>query len=123
MAEMKLKADEKTFYYPDVFVACDKNLESAYYREEPVLIVEVVSPSTERADRNEKLTVYRNIPSVSEYLIVSQEKILVEVHRRLENGDWQTEIYDETDSEIKLDSIDFALGVDEIYRRVRFEGS
>src|SRR4051812_46060486 len=36
MAEMKLKADEKTFYYPDVFVSCDKVIKSAYFREEPV---------------------------------------------------------------------------------------
>ncbi len=117
---VKLRSDAQTFYYPDIFVACDEQPESEYYREEPVLIVEVISPTTERIDRTEMLTVYKNIPSVKEYLIVSQEKMLVEVHRKLADETWQTEIYDEIDSEIRLDSIDFALRIDEIYRRVKF---
>ena len=54
MAEMKLRADEKTFYYPDVFVACDKVKKSKFYREEPILIIEVISPSTRQTDRREK---------------------------------------------------------------------
>ena len=119
---LKLKADAQTFYYPDVMVACDDPAKSAYYREEPILLVEILSPSTERTDRHEKLAVYKNIPSLREYLIVSQNKIFVEAHRR--NGaDWTTEIYDEIDSEIRLDSIDFSLALAEIYRRVNFQNS
>jgi len=120
---MKLKADAQTFYYPDVIVACDEPPKSAYYREEPVLLVEVLSPTTERTDRKEKLAVYKNIVSLREYLIVSQEKISVEVHRKLADETWQTEIYDETDAEIMLDSIDFNLPLAEIYRRVNFPNS
>jgi len=115
---VKLHADEQTFYYPDVMVDCDDVPSSAFYREKPVLLVEVLSPSTERIDRNEKLTVYKTIPTLHEYLIVSQEKIMVEVHRKLENGEWQAEIYDEINDEIRLDSIDFNLFLSEIYRRV-----
>jgi Uma2 family endonuclease len=121
---VKLKADEQTFYYPDVMVACDKQPKSAYYREEPILLVEILSPSIERTDRHEKLAVYKNIPSLREYLIVSQDKIYVEVHRRINDGEnWQTEIYDEIDAEILLDSIDFSLTLAEIYRRVNFQNS
>jgi Uma2 family endonuclease len=58
---MKLKADEATFYYPDVMIACDENPNGIYYREEPTLLVEILSDST---DRNEKLTVYKNISSL-----------------------------------------------------------
>lgn len=115
---MKLHADEQTFYYPDVMVACDEVSPSAFFREQPVLLVEVLSPSTERVDRNEKAIVYKNIPSLHEYLIVSQEKVLVEIHRRLENGEWQAEVYDEIEAEVRLDSIDFNLSLGEIYRRV-----
>jgi Uma2 family endonuclease len=46
MIDLKLKADEATFYYPDVFVACDESPASRFYREEPVLIIEVLSPAT-----------------------------------------------------------------------------
>lgn len=117
---MKLKADAQTFYYPDAMVDCSESAQTAYFVEEPILLIEVTSPSTERTDRKEKLAVYRNIPTVREYLIVSQDKISIEVHRKLENGEWQAEIYDETDAEIRLDSIDYVLPIEEIYRRVDF---
>lgn len=118
---MKLKADEQTFYYPDVMVACDKTPKSAYYREEPILLVEILSPSTERTDRHEKLAVYKKITTLREYLIVSQDKIYVEVYRRTGDDNWESEIYDEIDSVIQLISIDFALTLGEIYRRVNFQ--
>jgi Uma2 family endonuclease len=119
---VKLKADAKTFYYPDIFVACDEFPESEYYREEPILIVEVLSPSTERTDRNEKLAVYKTIPTLQEYIIVWQEKVYIELHRRQADDSWLTYIFDENDltEEIEFQSIDLKLTLDEIYRRVRF---
>jgi Uma2 family endonuclease len=120
---VKLKADAATFYYPDVMVACDETPESVYYREEPILLVEVLSPSTARTDRHEKLTVYKNIPSLQEYLIVWQDKIYIELHQRQADNLWQTFVFDETqiDEEIELISVDMKMRVDEIYRRVKFE--
>lgn len=118
---VKLRADEQTFYYPDVMVACDENPESSYYRQEPILLVEVLSPSTERTDRTEKLNVYKNIPTLHEYLIVWQDEIHAELHRKQTDNSWITEVYDEIDSEIRLDSVELDLTLAEIYRRVRFE--
>jgi Uma2 family endonuclease len=118
---MKLRADEQTFYYPDVMVACDNPVPSRYYRQEPILLVEVLSDSTERTDRNEKLTVYKNIQTLREYLIIWQDIVRVEVHRRQSDNSWLAEIYDEADSEIYLNSIDFNLTLTEIYRKVSFE--
>jgi Uma2 family endonuclease len=123
MAEMKLRADEKTFYYPDVFVSCDKTIKSAFYREEPVLIVEVVSPSTRQIDRREKLRVYQQIPTVQEYVVIEQDKMLVEIHRRQADGRWITYFYNEgdLDEEIAFQSVELKLTLEEIYDRVRFE--
>jgi Uma2 family endonuclease len=120
---VKLKADIATFYYPDVMVACDETPESIYYREEPILLVEVLSPSTERTDRNEKLTVYKNIPSLREYLIVWQDQVFIELHQRQSDNLWQIFVYNDSqiDEEIELVSVDMKIRVDEIYRRVRFE--
>lgn len=118
---VKLKADAQTFYYPDVMVACDRAPESAYYREEPILVVEILSPSTERTDRNEKLTVYKNISGLQEYVIIWQEKIQIEIHRRQPDGNWLTFIYDDNDEEIELQSLNLKIKIQEIYRRVRFE--
>jgi Uma2 family endonuclease len=120
ITDMKLKADEKTFYYPDVFVACDKNPESEYYREEPVLIIEVTSPSTHQTDRREKLRAYQQIPSVHEYAIVEQDKIYLELHRRQPDGRWITYFYNDADEEFSFESIDLTLRVADVYRRVNF---
>jgi Uma2 family endonuclease len=123
MAEMKLKADEKTFYYPDVFVSCDKVIKSAFFREEPILIVEVVSPSTRQIDRREKLRVYQQMPTVQEYVIIEQDKMLVEIHRRQPDGRWITYFYNEgdLDEQIEFQAVALSLDLEEIYARVRFE--
>ncbi|HVE59895.1 MAG TPA: Uma2 family endonuclease [Pyrinomonadaceae bacterium] len=123
MAEMKLQADEKTFYYPDVFVSCDKTIKSAFYREEPILIVKVVSPSTRQIDRREKLRVYQQIPTVQEYVIIEHDKMHIEIHRRQPDGHWITYFYNEgdLDEQIEFQSVDLSFDLEEIYRRVRFE--
>ncbi|MBK7704248.1 MAG: Uma2 family endonuclease [Acidobacteria bacterium] len=123
MAEMKLKADEKTFYYPDVFVSCDKDPQSEYFREEPVLIIEVVSASTRQIDKREKLRAYQAIPTVQEYVIVEQDKVLVELHRRLPDGRWLTHIYNKGDFDeiIEFRSVEMTVTLEEIYNRVKFD--
>jgi len=123
MAEMKLQADEKTFYYPDVFVACDQPPKSEFYREEPILIIEVVSPLTRQIDRREKLRIYQQIPTVQEYVVVEQDKMHIEIHRRQPDGRWITYFYNESDldEQIEFQSINLSLNLEEIYNRVRFE--
>lgn len=125
ITDMKLKANEDTFYYPDVFVACDETSESDYYRTTPVLIIEVVSPSTRQIDRREKLRAYQQIPSVQEYMIVEQDKIFIELHRRQPNGNWITHFYNESDRDevIEFQSVKLESSIDEIYRRVDFQTS
>lgn len=123
ITDMKLKVSENTFYYPDVFVACDKSPVSSYFREEPILIIEVVSPSTRQTDRREKLNFYQQIPSVQEYVIIEQDKIYLEIHRRQPNGTWITYFYnhDDDDEIIDFQSVGMKITLDEIYRRVKFE--
>ncbi|MGI9034649.1 MAG: Uma2 family endonuclease [Pyrinomonadaceae bacterium] len=120
---VKLRTNAQTFYYPDVMVACDKTPRSSYYREEPVLLVEIFSPTTERTDRNEKLSVYKNIPSLREYVIVWQDKIHVEIHRRQPDGRWITYFYNENDfgEQLEFQSVGLKITLEEIYRRVKFE--
>jgi len=118
MTDMKLQADAETFYYPDVFVACDKP--DPYFRREPILVVEVLSPSTENIDKREKLKVYRQISSLQEYLIVSQDKMQVEVHRRQNDSEWTKEMFTETEEVIELPSVEANISLAEIYRGVDF---
>jgi Uma2 family endonuclease len=103
MAEMKLKVNEEIFYYPDVFVSCDETPKSAYFREEPILIVEVVSPSTRQTDRREKLCFYQHMPSVQEHVIIEQDKVSVELHRRQPDARWITYFYNTSDFDEQIE--------------------
>ncbi|MGD9560695.1 MAG: Uma2 family endonuclease [Pyrinomonadaceae bacterium] len=122
VVDVKLKVSESLYYYPDVFVACDKAPESEYFRTAPVLVVEVVSPSTRQIDRREKLLAYQQVPSVLEYLIVEQDKMHIELHRRQPNGTWITYFYNDNDLdvEIEFESVGLKTDLEAIYRRVTF---
>ena len=118
--DIKVRVTKKVFYYPDLLVSCEEHPESAYFRNHPILIIEVVSPSTEHIDRREKLLFYQQMPSVLEYVIVDQKKMNVEVHRRQDDGRWITYYFNESDDEVEFRSVGLILLLPEIYRRVRF---
>ena len=93
ISDMKLKmkhAAGEFYYYPDLLVSCSQTDRDPLFREQPVLLVEVASPSTERIDRREKLTSYREISTLIEYVIVGQDHRLIEIYRR-RNG-WAREV-------------------------------
>jgi Uma2 family endonuclease len=120
MADMKIRVAEELFYYPDVVVTCDQPGGNAYYRTGPRLIIEVLSPTTERIDRHEKLAAYKNCPSVQEYALISQDGMLVELHRR-SNDEWQTLFFTEPDEQCAFESISLTMSLSDIYRNVRFD--
>ena len=119
IADLKVQASESSFYYPDVIVACDDA--DPYYSNEPLLIVEVSSPSTERIDRNEKLPAYKRIPSVQEIVFVAQDRVRIEIFRRQGEAFWQTEVLTEMDDTLSLQSVGLTLTVAQVYRRVKFD--
>ncbi len=89
----------------------------------PLLIVEVLSPSTQGYDRGEKFRKYRSVPSLREYLLVSQSEPYIEHYSKSdsksENGDiWQLQISDRLDQKITLPSLNIEIPLSEIYRRV-----
>lgn len=100
MSDMKVSIPDRPFYYPDVMVVCEREPEHPYYYvEDPCLIVEVTSPNTENIDRREKLEAYTALPTLMEYIIVSQNEKKVERHFRDGNDEWwQAEITDEGSS-------------------------
>ncbi len=118
---MRVKAAENIFYYPDVLVTCEGNFKNPYFCETPVLIIEVTSPSTIQIDRREKLLAYQQMPSVQEYLVVSQDQIAVEIHRRQSDGRWITYYFDRNDEDFTLESVDLKILLTDVYRRVAFE--
>ena len=116
-SDMKLKVGSN-FFYPDVMVVCDDNVENDYYTESPVIIVEVLSKSTRRVDETTKLMSYINIPSVQESVIIEQDIVDIQVIRRSES--WLPKHYFLGD-EVIFESIGLVLSVEEIYHRVQNE--
>jgi Uma2 family endonuclease len=92
MSDVKLHvARDTAYYYPDVMVTCGAPATAATEAvvvTDPVVVVEVLSPGTEAIDRREKLAAYRSLPSVMEYVLVSQERMMVEIYRRQGEAGW-----------------------------------
>ncbi len=120
MSEIKLRVNEDTFYYPDVFVTCDKTNPSQHYVEHSIFILEVSSPSTRQIDRREKLRAYQQMPDVQGYVLVEQDKLHIELHRRQPDGNWITYFYNESDMDVEIEfqSVGLRTNLDEIYNRV-----
>lgn len=121
ISDMKVYVSKTLFYYPDVVVTCDDP--DPYYRQEPILLVEVTSPTTERIDRNEKLPAYKGIKSLREILLVAQDRVQIEIYRRQSDSTWQTEILTDLDEALHLQSVGLTLQVTQVYRRVKFDAA
>lgn len=111
----KLKLDtsgETTFYYPDLMVVCNPKDSHPLYATQPCLIIEVLSETTERIDRREKMLAYQTLPSLQEYVLVAQDYRQIEIYRRRSN--WLPEIY--TDGAFTLECLDLTTPVAEVYQ-------
>ena len=117
---------EKThsYYYPDLLVSCARGAQtmdlSAVTVEDPVLVIEVLSPTTESTDRREKLLAYRTLSSLSEYALISQDEARVEIHRRRGDIGWERIEYSGPET-VELASVGLQIGMGEIYEGVTIE--
>lgn len=120
-SDMKVRSGrEPEYHYPDVSVVCGKPIFEDETRDvllNPKVIVEVLSESTERYDRGDKLDSYGTIASLEEYVLVSQTKVRVEHYHRGPDGTW---IYRKLGAGelLVLPSIGCEIPVDEIYLKV-----
>jgi Uma2 family endonuclease len=117
VSDMKVHVEAaNAYYYPDVVASCSIDQPDAYVVANPVLIVEVLSPSTERTEQREKRLNYQTIPSVREILLVAQERRWIELYRRDRDGWTVEQITDE--GTFDLASVGLALSLDDIYRNI-----
>lgn len=127
-SEMKIKVPAALPYrYPDVSVVCGKpifeDVNGQAMLVNPVLIVEVLSPSTAVYDLNEKFTAYQSIESFREYLIISQDRPHVIQYILQSKGRWLRIDIEGLDAEVALESVNVTLPLREIYERVEFQTS
>jgi Uma2 family endonuclease len=116
---MKVMASSNVFYYPDVMVTCDPPGGDRYYRSQPILIIEVTSPTTDRIDRNEKVAAYKAIHTLHEYVLIAQDQMLVELLRRKSENEWLREVLTEPGDELRLESVSLTLTLRDVYRNVK----
>ncbi|PID45525.1 MAG: hypothetical protein CSB47_08375 [Proteobacteria bacterium] len=103
--------DDTRYYYPDVQVSCEEEPDD-YVNRAPCLIIEVLSASTAQKDRAEKLSGYRLIPSLQEYVLCSQDSPFAEVYRR--KSHWRVEHFT-SGQVLRLESVGLDINMDELY--------
>ena len=109
---------EHSYYYPDVMVTCEDRLQALDNQQQiveaPIVVIEILSPSTEAIDRREKLRAYRTLPSLKEYLLISQDQAQVEIYRRRGDIGWDIITYEPGDT-VEITSLELKLGMGDIY--------
>ena len=111
-----------SYFYPDVGVVCEEpRFEDDVFDTllNPIVVVEVLSPSTEAYDRGDKFAHYRQLHSLQEYILVSQDKVRVDHYIR-HAAQWILTNFQELEQQLPLTSIQCELPLQEIYERVPF---
>jgi Uma2 family endonuclease len=119
-SDLRVRPDRNHYFYPDLFVVCadTPGADTDTEVDDPLLVIEVLSPSTERVDRVSKLRRYAHAPSLREYVLINSVFPEVEV-RHLEHGQWINFTY-EPDEIVHLESINLYLDFATIYRNVHW---
>ena len=125
-SDVKLFIESTNSYvYPDSMVLCGKEEKSNEDKNavtNPILIVEVLSKSTAAYDRGDKLYLYRGIPSFKEYVLIEQDKYVVDVQYKHKDSDlWSFTRYIGIDKIIKLQSLGIEISMEELYYRTEIE--
>jgi Uma2 family endonuclease len=113
---LKLVCPTRRSRYPDLAIACGPRDPKSTQLRDPVVVVEVLSPSTEAVDFIVKTADYGSVPSVVAYLLVSQDQARIHVIRRTETGFEPVAMVEGLDQSVELPEIEVTLDLAEIYR-------
>jgi len=116
IVDMKVEvARADAFFYPDVFVSCSTtDVALTDRKREPLLLVEVLSPTTASYDRGAKFACYRQLESLHEYVLIDTERLAVDVFRRDASGHWVLYPYGPGET-VELASVDLTLPLAQVY--------
>jgi len=116
-SDFRIHIPENTLYtYPDISIICGKfpTLPGDPIKR-PIAIIEILSESTNRYDRSEKFRLYRDIPTLKEYILVDSENVLIEAFRINEKGKWELEVYNSLQNDLPIPSLNLSIPLYEIY--------
>jgi len=121
-AKLYIKSFNK-YVYPDSMVICgpiERPEENKEAVSNPILIVEVLSKTTAEYDRGDKFHFYRQIPSLQEYVLIEQDRYIVEVYsKKAKNDLWRISRYEGLNQLIKLQSLDIEISMSELYYDIK----
>lgn len=122
MNDMRVRTTPDDYAYPDVVVVCSEPQfeDEEYTLLNPTVLIEVLSKTTEARDRDDKLHDYFLIDSVTDYILIAQDKMLVDHYIKKSNDEWTLRSYTKPDDVIKLSSIGCELMLSELYAQVKF---
>ena len=123
--DMRVKVAEN-YVYPDIVIYCgNAEFEDGEFDTltNPVIIIEILSESTEAFDRGKKFAYYRKIPTLQEYILISQTEYHVEQYIRRDDGKWEYRSYEGGCQILKMESVQCELPLSEIYWDIEFEST
>ncbi len=116
-SDAKTQISETRYLHPDVTVTCNpQDRGKKQMIQSPRLVVEVLSPSTERRDRTVKMKLYRDCPTIEEYVLINTRFPMIEIYRK-ENGKWISNVFEEKD-EIMLTSLNLQFPFAGVYEDI-----
>lgn len=125
IGDLKLWIEEIDFFtYPDLMIICDQ---PRFYPRRtdiilnPLVIIEVLSRSTEAYDRGKKFQFYRSIPTFQEYILIDQYSVHIDQFYQESKGKWMLRDYNDSKDILKFSKIDFEIPLEKIYALVDFE--
>jgi Uma2 family endonuclease len=114
--------ERRLYRYPDVVVSASNTIKDIRNVTEPVLVVEVLSESTEDVDRNKKFRQYTALPSLQYYLMIHQDMALIEFYQRKgESNTFEFNFFDKLSETINLPMLGTLISLEDIYEGIEFE--
>lgn len=124
IGDVRTRVSSTKYRYPDVVALCGEakfDLENPPSLLNPSVIFEVLSPSTEGSDRDEKFMEYRQLETLTDYLLVAQDRVEVAHYARQSARQWVVTIYNEPQDVVALSSLDVTMTLADIYRKTVFK--
>ena len=116
--------ERRIYRYPDLVITASNTVKDIRHVTEPVLIVEVLSESTEEVDRNKKFRQYTALPSLQYYLMVHQDTALVEFYRRKDDSStFEFNFIDQLNHKIEFPLFDTSITLEDIYEGIQFNSA
>ena len=110
--------ENNLFTYPDISIICGDIVTSEHDEDtatQPVVLIEILSKSTKDYDRGSKFKLYRDIPTLKEYILIDSESISIEAFSINQNNHWELKEYKTVENTLSIATIDFQLPLIEIY--------